>query len=128
MYTRHRVAATAAFTDLVPKRCFGARISISGFWTVPFTLTSERGDGSIRDGTRRTVRQLLIVGFYRGSESIVAKQKNREYVWLQCTETGDLNYRTQVRVKGGLPEKLKEGLQKYSPRLRKHTLHKIKRK
>ncbi|HIC22255.1 MAG: 50S ribosomal protein L33 [Planctomycetota bacterium] len=53
---------------------------------------------------------------------------NREYVWLQCTETGDLNYRTQVNVKGGLPEKLKAGLKKYSPRLRKHTLHKIKRK
>lgn len=64
-----------------------------------------------------------------GSEMVVAKGKmNREYVWLQCTETGDLNYRTQVNVKGGLPEKLKAGLKKYSPRLRKHTLHKIKRK
>ena len=63
------------------------------------------------------------------SEMIVAKGKtSREYVWLQCSETGDLNYRTQVNVKGGLPEKLKAGLQKYSPRLRKHTLHKIKRK
>ncbi len=60
----------------------------------------------------------------------------REFVWLQCTENGDLNYRTNIRVKGGiadklkggLPEKLKEGLRKYSPRLRRHTLHKIKRK
>jgi large subunit ribosomal protein L33 len=51
-----------------------------------------------------------------------------EYVWLQCTETQDLNYRTPVNVKGGIPEKLKAGLMKYSPRLRKHTLHKIKRK
>jgi large subunit ribosomal protein L33 len=60
---------------------------------------------------------------------VMAKGKtSREYVWLQCSETGDLNYRTQVNVKGGLPEKLKAGLQKYSPRLRKHTLHKIKRK
>lgn len=60
----------------------------------------------------------------------MAKKKAdaREYVWLQCSECGDLNYRTQVRVKGGLPEKLKAGLRKYSPRLRKHTLHKIKRK
>ena len=60
----------------------------------------------------------------------MAKKKgvNREYVWLQCTETKDLNYRISVNVKGGLPEKLKEGLKKYSPRLRKHTLHKIKRK
>jgi large subunit ribosomal protein L33 len=56
------------------------------------------------------------------------KAEAREYVWLQCTETSDLNYRTQVNVKGGLPEKLKEGLMKYSPRVRKHTLHKIKRK
>lgn len=56
------------------------------------------------------------------------KAPDREFVWLQCSESGDLNYRTSVRVKGGMPEKLKAGLQKYSPRLRKHTLHKIKRK
>ncbi len=60
----------------------------------------------------------------------MAKKKSdaREYVWLQCTECNDLNYRTQVNVKGGIPEKLKAGLNKYSPRLKKHTLHKIKRK
>ncbi|MEM8756517.1 MAG: 50S ribosomal protein L33 [Planctomycetota bacterium] len=59
----------------------------------------------------------------------MAKKKSaREYVWLQCTECNDLNYRTQINVKGGLPEKMKDGLKKYSPRLRKHTLHKIKRK
>jgi large subunit ribosomal protein L33 len=56
------------------------------------------------------------------------KSLDREYVWLQCSESGDLNYRTNIRVKGGIAEKLKEGLMKYSPRLRKHTLHKIKRK
>jgi large subunit ribosomal protein L33 len=56
------------------------------------------------------------------------KAADREFVWLQCTETGDLNYRTSVRVKGGIPEKLKDGLKKYCPRLRKHTMHKIKRK
>ena len=56
------------------------------------------------------------------------KSDAREFVWLQCAETGDLNYRTSIRVKGGIAEKLKAGLQKYSPRLRKHTLHKIKRK
>ena len=56
------------------------------------------------------------------------KAADREFVWLQCTESGDLNYRTSVRVKGGLPEKLKDGVKKYSPRLRKHTVHKIKRK
>lgn len=58
----------------------------------------------------------------------MAKAAKREFVWLQCTECGDLNYRTSVNTKGGLPEKLKGGLRKYSPRLRKHTVHKIKRK
>jgi len=60
----------------------------------------------------------------------MAKKKadDREFVWLQCSESGDLNYRTSIRVKGGIDEKLKKGLSKYSPRLRKHTLHKIKRK
>jgi len=53
----------------------------------------------------------------------------REWVWLQCTETGDLNYRTQMNVQGGLPEKFKGGggLKKYSSRLRKQTMHKVKR-
>ena len=51
-----------------------------------------------------------------------------ENVWLQCTETGELNYRTSVNVKGGIPNSLKAGLKKYCPRLRRHTLHKIKRK
>lgn len=58
----------------------------------------------------------------------MAKKSDTEYVWLQCTECNDLNYRTPLRVKGGIPEKMKAGLKKYSPRLRKHTLHKIKRK
>ena len=56
------------------------------------------------------------------------KSANREFVWLQCTECGDLNYRTSIRVKGGIPDRVKDGLKKYSPRLRKHTMHKIKRK
>ncbi len=56
------------------------------------------------------------------------RSADREYVWLQCAETGDLNYRTSIRVKGGISEKVKEGMKKYCPRLRKHTLHKIKRK
>ncbi|GJQ26082.1 MAG: hypothetical protein HBSAPP02_11140 [Phycisphaerae bacterium] len=58
----------------------------------------------------------------------MAKANKREYVWLECTESGDLNYRTQVNVQQGIPEKLKGGLKKYCPRLRKHTLHKLKRK
>ncbi|QOV89204.1 50S ribosomal protein L33 [Humisphaera borealis] len=50
---------------------------------------------------------------------------NREMVWLQCTETGDLNYRTEIKVSGGVQ---KIEVKKYSARLRKHTLHKVKRK
>ena len=52
-------------------------------------------------------------------------KENREMVWLQCIETGDLNYRTELKVIGGAP---KIELKKYSPRLRRHTMHKIKRK
>jgi len=60
----------------------------------------------------------------------MAKKKSDavEYVWLQCTESNDLNYRVPVNMRGGMAEKLKAGLKKYCPRLRKHTLHKIKRK
>lgn len=55
----------------------------------------------------------------------MAKAQKREWVWLQCTETGDLNYRTTVNVQGGFP---KIELMKYSPKLRKRTKHKLKRK
>jgi large subunit ribosomal protein L33 len=55
----------------------------------------------------------------------MAKSKAREYVWMQCTECDELNYRTQVRVAGGTP---KLSLKKYCPGERKHTAHKLKRK
>jgi large subunit ribosomal protein L33 len=58
----------------------------------------------------------------------MAKASKREWVWLQCSETGALNYRTTINVLQGVPEGLKNGLMKYCPELRKHTLHKIKRK
>lgn len=58
----------------------------------------------------------------------MAKATGREYVWLQCSETGDLNYRTSIQTRGGLPERMKDGIKKYCPRLRRHTIHKIKRK
>ncbi|MFM9994597.1 MAG: 50S ribosomal protein L33 [Phycisphaerales bacterium] len=60
----------------------------------------------------------------------MAKKKGaaREYVWLQCTDCGDLNYRSEANTKGGMPEGLKAGLSKYCPRTRKHVLHKVKRK
>ncbi|MFO0423146.1 MAG: 50S ribosomal protein L33 [Planctomycetia bacterium] len=45
-------------------------------------------------------------------------KKKLEVIHLVCEETGDQNY-TLRRKSGG--EKLK--VKKYSPRLRKHTLH-----
>jgi large subunit ribosomal protein L33 len=54
----------------------------------------------------------------------MAKSKKKaEIVYLVCEECGDYNY-TLLRKPGG--EKLK--LKKYSPRLRKHTLHAEKKK
>ena len=50
-------------------------------------------------------------------------KRKREVVHLVCEETGDHNY-TLRRKSGG--EKLK--VKKYSPRLRKHTLHNEKKK
>ncbi len=44
---------------------------------------------------------------------------------MQCTDCGDLNYRTEVRVAGGVP---KLQLKKYCKRSRKRTVHKLKRK
>ena len=58
----------------------------------------------------------------------MAKASKREWVWLECTECGDLNYRTEINVQQGIQEKLKAGLKKFCPRTRKHTMHKIKRK
>ena len=55
----------------------------------------------------------------------MAKAAKREFVWLQCAECGDLNYRTSVNVQGGTP---KLELNKYCPRSRKRTVHKVKRK
>ena len=48
----------------------------------------------------------------------------REYVWLQCTETGLRNYRVIKETRGS--ERLE--LMKYCPKLRRHTLHKESRK
>ena len=48
----------------------------------------------------------------------------REWVWLQCTETSDLNYRMTINPKEFDTKKM---INKFSPRLRKHTPHKIKK-
>lgn len=50
-------------------------------------------------------------------------KKKLEIVHLVCTETGERNY--TFRKKPGTP---KLELKKYCPRLRKHTLHKEKKK
>jgi len=44
----------------------------------------------------------------------------RENITLECTETKDRNYTTTKNKKKG---KGRLELMKYSPRLRKHTLH-----
>ena len=48
----------------------------------------------------------------------------REYVWLECTESGMRNYRVPKEMRG--TERLE--LKKYCPKLRKHTVHKESRK
>ena len=54
----------------------------------------------------------------------MAKSKKKsESVFLVCKETGDYNYTIRRRMGG---EKLK--LKRYSPRLRKHTMHTEKKK
>jgi large subunit ribosomal protein L33 len=55
--------------------------------------------------------------------SMAKGKKKLEVIHLVCSETGDQNY-TLRRKSGG--EKLK--VKKYSPRLRKHTLHNEKKK
>jgi large subunit ribosomal protein L33 len=58
-----------------------------------------------------------------GDASMAKGKKKAETVFLVCEESGDHNY-TLKRKPGG--EKLK--LKKYSPRLRKHTVHAEKKK
>jgi large subunit ribosomal protein L33 len=65
-----------------------------------------------------------LVWFRRIKRAKMAKSKKKvEVVHLVCEETGDYNY-TIRRKTGG--EKLK--IKKYSPRLRKHTVHIEKKK
>jgi large subunit ribosomal protein L33 len=74
------------------------------------------------DGSEAFSIYRLLHTVYRG---VAMAKENREMVWLQCSETGDLNYRTEIKVAGGVQ---KIEVKKYSPRLRRHTLHKVKRK
>jgi large subunit ribosomal protein L33 len=54
----------------------------------------------------------------------MAKGKSSIVVFLECTETGDRNYTLRKPAKA----QWKLELMKYSPKLRKHTLHKEKKK
>ncbi len=55
----------------------------------------------------------------------MAKKSKREFVWLECKECGDRNYRTDISVAEGSP---KLELSKYCKRERKHTVHRVRRK
>jgi large subunit ribosomal protein L33 len=48
----------------------------------------------------------------------------REYVWLECTQCGERNYRTSKETRGA--DRLEK--KKYCPRERCHTTHKESRK
>jgi len=48
----------------------------------------------------------------------------REWVWLQCTDCSDLNYRITIDPKETDTKKL---VSKFCPRTRKHMQHKIKK-
>lgn len=48
----------------------------------------------------------------------------REYLWLECTECGQRNYRIQKETRG--TDKLQ--LRKYCPHQRRHTAHKESKK
>jgi len=55
----------------------------------------------------------------------MAKNAKREYVWLECKDCGERNYRTSVNVSQGAP---KLELKKFCSKERKHTVHRIRRK
>jgi large subunit ribosomal protein L33 len=48
----------------------------------------------------------------------------REYVWLECVESGQRNYRTPKETR--VTDRLE--LKKYCKKLRKHVVHKESRK
>ena len=59
----------------------------------------------------------------------MAKAAKREYVWLQCKECADLNYRTSVNVMGGTPKlQLKKLKMKMLKNLKMKQLMQLKKK
>ncbi len=55
----------------------------------------------------------------------MAKKVKREYFWLECSDCGDRNYRTEVNIVGGVP---KMEIKKFCKRERKRTVHKLRKK
>jgi large subunit ribosomal protein L33 len=49
----------------------------------------------------------------------------REWVWLQCTDCNELNYRITIDPKEFDTKKM---VSKFCPHTRKHTEHKVKKK
>jgi large subunit ribosomal protein L33 len=58
----------------------------------------------------------------------MAKGPKSEWVWMECTECGERNYRTPVQLKNAQGQPTKLELSKYCPNDRKHTIHKMKKK
>ena len=54
----------------------------------------------------------------------MAKKWSRILVWLVCTESGTQNYVTEINKQNSWKIELK----KYSPQLKKHTVHKMREK
>ena len=48
----------------------------------------------------------------------------RQYVIMECTETGERTYMAQKNTKNGYKLELK----KYNPKLRRHTIYKERKK
>jgi large subunit ribosomal protein L33 len=78
--------------------------------------------GLVQFAAQNNLNLWALRGFPMAKKTGKSKKK-LEVVHLVCEETGDYNY--TIRKKGG-GEKLK--LKKFSPRLRKHTVHNEKKK
>jgi large subunit ribosomal protein L33 len=66
-----------------------------------------------------------VASFLLGRDDFMAKKSKREYVWLECKQCGQRNYRTDISVAEGSP---KLELKKFCKNERKHTVHKVRRK
>jgi large subunit ribosomal protein L33 len=55
----------------------------------------------------------------------MAKKSKREYVWLECSQCGNRNYRTSINVSTGTPKLERK---KFCSNEHAHTVHKLRRK